>query len=275
LPAVVAPDSSVPIDVLYQPTAQGSITGTLEILSDAVNMATVTVDLSGTGQLVPVAQIEVQPVALAFGDVEIGSTQSQMVTLRNVGTANLTVLDLAVTGSDFALAQTPGLPAVIAPDSSVPIDVLYQPTAQGSITGTLEILSDAANAPTVMVSLNGTGQVTAAGQIDVQPAVLAYGEVAVGSNQSQIVTVSNIGTADLTVTALTVSGSDFALGAAPDLPAVILPGRSVPVVVIYQPSAEVAATGSLVIDSDAPDGPSVTVSLRGTGAPALIQQTTR
>jgi hypothetical protein len=76
----------------------------------------------------------------------------------------------------------------------------------------------------------------------------------------------------LTVTALSVTGSDFALNQGPVLPAVIPPGTSLAINVTYQPTSEAVATGSLLIENNAPNSPSVTVPLSGTGTPALAQE---
>jgi hypothetical protein len=116
----------------------------------------------------------------------MGSSQSRIVTVSNEGTADLTVLDLVVTGGDFTLGQAPSLPVVIVPNASVPVEVVYQPTVAGVATGTLDIQSDVANTPLVTVDLSGTGQAAPVAQIDVQPTVLAFGEVQMGSSQSQV-----------------------------------------------------------------------------------------
>ena len=272
LPAIILPGMTVQIDVLYQPTAVGSTTGLLEILSDATNEPAVIVNLSGTGQPVPVAQIAVQPDVVAFGDTEVGSSQFQTVTVTNLGTADLTVSSLIVTDGDFALGQAPGLPAVIVPNASVQVELIYAPTAPGLVTGTLEILSDAANAPLLTISLNGTGLLEAATQISIQPTGLAFGEVEVGSTQRQLVTVTNVGDSELTVSDLVLTGGDFTIGQTPVLPIVIAPSDAVLIEVVYQPSAPGFVTATLDIQSDAANAPTATVSLSGTGQEAAVAQ---
>lgn len=105
--------------------------------------------------------------------------------------------------------------------------------------------------------------------IDVSP-TLNFGTVAVGSSSTQSVTVANVGSADLTVSSLGVSGSaDFALGAgAPSTPFTVAAGGNESVPVRYTPSGTGSDAGTLTIGSNDPDESSVEVSLSGTGATA-------
>jgi hypothetical protein len=212
-----------------------------------------------------VAQIDVLPPALAFGDVEVGANLIQTVTIRNLGTADLTVSELVVTGADFVLGNAPDLPVVIVPNASVPVGVMYQPTVPGASAGSLTIRSNVLDTPLLTVDLSGTGQTVAMAQIDVLPAALAFGVVEMGTIQRQTVAIRNVVTTDLTVSNLTVTGGEFTLGQAPNLPAVIAPNDVVSVEVVYQPTAQGAVTGTLDIQSDAVNLTTATVDLSGTG----------
>ena len=92
------------------------------------------------------------------------------------------------------------------------------------------------------------------------PTSLAFGSVNVGSSKTMTTTIGNTGTANCTVSSLTVSGAGFALGTgAPSVGATIAPGASVNVPVNFTPAAAGAATGSLMIGT-------LQVNLSGTGA---------
>ena len=84
-------------------------------------------------------------------------------------------------------------------------------------------------------------------------------------------TISNLGTADLTVLALTVTspeGTPFTLGNAPTLPFVVMPGATMAVEIVYQPTAVGPSKGTLQIRSNAANTPEVTVALEGTAVAA-------
>jgi hypothetical protein len=98
----------------------------------------------------------------------------------------------------------------------------------------------------------------------VNPTSLAFGSVNVGTTKSLTTSIRNTGTANCTVSSLTVSGTGFALGSgAPSLPATVAPGATVNVPVNFAPAAAVAASGSLTIGS-------AVVSLSGTGATVTV-----
>ena len=83
-------------------------------------------------------------------------------------------------------------------------------------------------------------------------------------------TVSNVGTADLRISASLPAGSVFSLSQAEPLPAVIAPGDAARIEVIYQPTAVASDTETLVLQSNDPDTPRVSISLDGTGVAAPV-----
>jgi hypothetical protein len=115
--------------------------------------------------------------------------------------------------------------------------------------------------------LDPTLQPPAAPDIAVAPRSIEFGAVNVGASAESATTVSNLGDADLNVSALDLAGSiDFSLGAnAPGVPFTVTPGASVEVPLSYAPGEEGADDGTLSIVSDSPGEETLTVSLSGTG----------
>ncbi|MDH3604313.1 MAG: choice-of-anchor D domain-containing protein, partial [Candidatus Tectomicrobia bacterium] len=103
-------------------------------------------------------------------------------------------------------------------------------------------------------------------QIAVQPAVLSFGEVPVGSSVTLPLTVQNVGSAPLNISALTLEAevsSGFALRNVP-AEEVLLPGDLFNVEVSYTPTAAGTVTGIVHIQSDAVNATEVIVPLQGT-----------
>ena len=100
--------------------------------------------------------------------------------------------------------------------------------------------------------------------ISVSPLSVDYGQVTVGSNADQIVTVTNAGGMDLTVSSMSTTNGVFTIES-PGTPFTVTPGNSEPVTVRYTPSAVTIETGDLTINSDDPDEAVVTISLSGEG----------
>lgn len=105
-------------------------------------------------------------------------------------------------------------------------------------------------------------------EIAVAPTSVDYGAVVIGTKVTGTeITISNNGSADLTVEELVLTGDPiFSFGQqTPTRPFVVAAGASQTIGVVYSPDAEGLDTGALDIESDDADEPIVTVALRGTG----------
>jgi len=89
--------------------------------------------------------------------------------------------------------------------------------------------------------------------------------VEVGDTTSKTVTMSNIGTDDLTVSSITDPGAPFSLSGLPSLPVVIPSGSSETFEVAFSPTDTVMFNASIAITSDDPDDPTKNVALNGEG----------
>jgi len=274
---VLAPGANVTVEVTYSPSDEDTDSGTLVIDSDDADEPVVTVSLIGNGVPVPVAEIDVSPMSLDYGDVFIGSSSSLSVTIANIGSADLDVTSIALgaaTSADFAIAPGPAS-IVLAPGANVTVEVTYSPSDLGPDSGTLVIDSNDADEPTVTVSLFGNGVPVPVPEIDVVPLSLNYGDVFIGSDSAMTVTITNMGTADLDVTSIALgvgTSGDFAITSGPTLPVSVVPGANVIVQVTYSPSDEGTDSGTLVIESNDADEPVVTVSLFGNGVPEPVPE---
>jgi hypothetical protein len=105
----------------------------------------------------PVAQncnISVVPTALAFGDVQILTTNTLSTIVSNSGGADCNVT-IAQTGSaDFLVAP---LGFTVAPNGSQIVTVDYTPDVVGADNGNLAVGSNDPNTPNVDVALSGNG----------------------------------------------------------------------------------------------------------------------
>lgn len=110
-------------------------------------------------------RLSVSPGSLNFSSVKTGtSSTSQQVTISNgmFGDANLAISAITLSGtgtSQYSIA--PGscgsLNPVLVKGAQCAIDVIFNPTADGSASATLQISSNAVMLPTANVTLSGTG----------------------------------------------------------------------------------------------------------------------
>ena len=111
--------------------------------------------------------------------------------------------------------------------------------------------------------------------IAVSPTSIGFGDVLVDGSKDTVLTVSNVGTASLTVSDIVSSNPVvFAVTYAPGFPASIDTAASINVTVTFDPASEVTYADSLTITSDDPDEGTVNVALTGRGVLPLNITTT-
>ena len=219
-----------------------------------------------------------------FGAVLLNNIGTRTFTVLNSGTETLTGLQTVISGAnadDFLVDRTQ-LPAVLAPGASGTFTVTFQPTTLGSHLATLQILSDDEDENPYDIRLTGIG---AAPELVIEYPVgtplasestLEYGAVATGYTRDRLLTLKNIGTADLNGLSATLIGkdaTDYTLAALPDntLP----PGQSMTVALTFAPGDLDVRDAELHVFSDvSPDAPYL-IRLTGTGVPPTPEITVR
>ena len=254
------------ITVTFRPGAAGLRTATLSIASNVTNTWTGSVPLSGTGIGVapPTPVLTAAPTSLTFANQLVATTSApQAVTITNTGTANLTLSAATLGGTnpgDFAL--TNGCAAAVVPGGTCTLAVTFRPTAAGARAGSLAITSDGG---TATIALAGTG--TAPVQT-VTPLALTFAPQVVGTpSAAQNVTVTNTGTAPLTVQTLTIVGADVLSYTFVNNCTTLIGGASCTIPVTFTPAATGVRDATLTITSN---GGTTNVSITGTGLAAPV-----
>jgi len=98
------------------------------------------------------------PTSLSFSAQQIGITSAaKTVTLKNTGTASLTISRIAISGTNAGnFSQTHSCGSSLAPSASCTVSVTFKPTQNGKRTATLTASDNAPGNPQI-VSLSGTG----------------------------------------------------------------------------------------------------------------------
>src|SRR5208282_4666562 len=136
---------------------------------------------------------------VACSPPSVGCTRApQPVTLKNTGTAALTIASVAITGANASqFGDTSGCGGSLNAGASCNISVTFQPTSLGSQSAALTITDNAAGSPHT-VTLSGTGSGTPVASLNTS--VLAFSPQTVGATSAaQTVTLKNTGTAALTI----------------------------------------------------------------------------
>jgi hypothetical protein len=205
-------------------------------------------------------QITVVPSPVGFGNVTVGVTNTQTVTITNSGTAILTLSQANLSGAGFTMTGLT-LPMSLNPGQQSNFNVAFDPSSASSFTGALSLVSNAPNSP-MAIALSGAG-VSATLQLSLSPTSLDFGNVTVGQTATQSITVSNSGNSNIDISQVNVSGAGFsASGLTP--PVTLNPGQNATISVVFAPTASGSASGSVSIVSNATNSPA-TVALTGSG----------
>jgi Abnormal spindle-like microcephaly-assoc'd, ASPM-SPD-2-Hydin/Protein of unknown function (DUF1573) len=247
--------------VAVDPTAAGSLTGTLTAQGDG-GSAPVVVNLSATG-VTSQPQLSLSQSSISFGNVAVGSKGTSALVLNNTGTTSLTISLLTLTGADFAVSGIT-TPMTLSAGQSSQISVMFSPASAGSVTGSLSITNSDSTNPTVTVALSGTGSSTATGQLSANPATLSFGTMATGTSTSKPLILTNTGTAAVNISAVSAIGAGLTVSGVAT-PATLNPSESATVNATFAPSAAGTITGSISIVSNAGNSP-LTIPVTGTGA---------
>jgi len=261
LPFTLGPHSNVSFRVAFQPTAVNSYSGTIAFTTNARKNNVLTVIVSGTATAAtPAPSYLVYPstTSLTLGSTLVGTSSSGTVSLANTGTGSVSISQVTYNGAGFTVSGFSG-PVTLAAGQSLPLTVTFAPPGAGSYAGSLSVVSNATNSPAT-VSLSGKGVQPAISAI---PSVVAFTNVSVGVTNTQTVNLTNLGTANLTVSQASLVGAGFSYSGL-SLPLTILPGGSSTFTVGFKPSSASSFLASLSLISNAPTSP-LTVSLSGTG----------
>src|SRR5882724_298735 len=257
-PVTISAGQSVALQATFAPKTAGAATGAITITSNAAN-PTSTVTLNGSAVAASYT-MSFSPVSLNFGNVTAGSSSTQNLVLSNTGNSSVTVTKAAATGAGISVSGL-AAPVTLAPTQTVALRVTFAPTTAGATAGSVTVTNnDGVNAVAAV-----TGTEVQAG-LSLTPTSASFGSVVTGNTNSQTVQIKNSGSANLTVSQATVTGSGFSLSGLA-LPMTLTPGQSGNFNVQYAPQSAGSVSGGVSIVSNAPNSPA-TVALSATGVVA-------
>jgi hypothetical protein len=185
--------ASCQINVVFTPSALGARSGSL-LVTSAGN--TITASLTGTG----VPGFTISQSSAAFGNVDIGATSTQRLTLTNVAPQLLSVPAYLASGP-FAV-NTAACGSAIAGGSSCTVVVNFSPAATGPMTGALSVSSTGPLYNGLGVTLSGNGVDFALGLSSTSGTVIAGDGITVTATLTPLAGFS----APVTLSCTVVSG---------------------------------------------------------------------
>ncbi len=263
----IAPAALCNLSYTVHPTTAGTLSASGRVTTDSSTLGVDFDNFSATAVASPTPVLT--PSTLAFSSTVGTASSAQQATLTNTGTAALTISSVTLTGAGAAsFGETTTCGTSLAAGMSCALSISCTPVAVGTAAATLSVNYPAPLAQQ-SVALSCAATAALAPKAVLTAASANFGAVMAGTaSDVQTFTLSNAGTASLTISSVGLGGANaaaFALGAN-SCGTSLAVGAACTVQVIFRPSSAGSFTASLVV-VDAVGTQSSTLTGTGT-APA-------
>jgi hypothetical protein len=281
----LAANTTQTMTLRFTPVKGGDSAATLTLTTDDADQPTRMISLIGRGAA---PEIEITPTLLDFGDnlKKDATTGPLTVTVNNTGETTLTLSNVSLSNllGTFAFSSQPDISPIPA-GSSRQFAISVTPQSHGYTLGALRIYSDDYDEGYQVVTLTGSDPVP----VLIAPQTLSFRE---GSGRdvdvehgetatTATLTLSNAGDAPLLLsggngafTGLSISGDAFSIvGTSPVNTTTLDSCTTMTVTVRFAPTVTqrtLGLQGSLVVTSNDPERPSVSIELIGDAVPVEL-----
>jgi hypothetical protein len=221
------------------------------------------VDLGGSGT----PQINLPYTSWDYGNVAVGDSAVWSMNIGNTGTAPLEIENLQVPGAAPIFCWE-SFPVIIEPAQSVNIDVIFRPTAPGTLNTNFQVLSSDPINPSVNITVTGEA-VLVGPSIEVPATGHNFGEVRVGAHTRWFMTVKNIGNEALIIQSIVSNEPAFYVEPGLIFPVSLNPLEEFNFGIWFNPEAGESYSGVLDLSSNDPNNPVVNIDLSGEGIDQL------
>jgi hypothetical protein len=223
--------------------------------------------VSATTALYLPASLSMSASSMSFGSKPVGyTTASQNVTLTNLGSGEVTISRIVLSGanpSSFAYWGSCG--ASVAAGASCTIGAHFVPTVTGTLTAVITLTDNAVGSPQT-ITLSGTGTTAPAASLSLSASSLSFGSEAVGgTTASQDVTLTNTSGAVLYFKSIALTGANAASFAIwGNCGFSLAAGAKCTIGAHFVPKATGALTAAITLTDNASGSPQ-SIALTGTG----------
>ena len=214
------------------------------------------------------AEILVHPTSIDFGNLVSGQESDQKYfTVINTGDADLIITSPLLISDERFYMDDNTEESVIPAGELVEFDISYVPLTFEHNTGIIQIESNDETNPLVEITVEGRGD---APVMTVDPIEFDYGDISIGCDNEERITITNIGNLPLvidSVVQMVTQPVDILMefGTMPELPWTIDSGLSVDFLVSYIPEDLGGDESQITITGNDPLNPVIATSQVGVG----------
>jgi len=213
-------------------------------------------------------QVLLSASSLNFKDETVGTTSPPLaLLLSNVGQGNLSISSIVINGTTTPqFAETNNCGTSVPPGASCTLNVTFTPTTADNQSAQLVITDNAVASPHT-IPLLGLGADLGAAQVLLSKSVLTFASQTENTTSaSQSVSLSNPGTITVTITQVSLAGTNTAdFSGVNTCGSSLAPGKTCTVSVSFQPSGVGPRAAQLLIADNASGSPQA-ITLNGIGA---------
>lgn len=211
-----------------------------------------------------------EPPLIDFGNVPVDKDRVLPSAIHNISTEPMTVTALTLDGKDVSFSQAAtGFPFVLQPGEVRSFDIRYSPGHMGAAADRAQYHVVSKRNPTTPVDLRGHG---GSAELCISPMFYDFGAQPIGVKVPVVVNIKNCGSDN--GGPLVVNGMDFEPDPAgrplqfnrepKPFPLTLAPGAEANVKVFYEPTRAGAATGALILTTNAFNAARVQLDFKGT-----------
>lgn len=248
---VLAPGAACKVEVVFVPSGNQKVNGTLTVNSFGPGGAQ-TATLLGTG--VAAGDLELSPVTLAFSGY-VNESQSQTVTVTNNSQNAVSITNIG-TVAPFSQANT--CVPILSPGATCQITVTWDQPQAGTTNGTLQVAYIGSGSPQT-IQLSGVAQ----SWVQFYPTTAQFGSQLVKTSNSMYVGLDNYGNTAVNLSPITVQGGAYSISST-TCGTKLSSFTGCSVQVVFTPPASGLQTGLLSVNVNNSSTP-ITGALEGTG----------
>ena len=232
------------VTVIFTPSRKGARSAVLFVESDAGSKG---IDVTGFA-VEGGPEISLSVSTLALETIKVGENAVQG-TITNPGVSDLSVTGITLEGTDVSEFDVSPTAATIAPGGSETITITFDPAAIGNKSIIVHVDHNAGDQLTVDLTAVAEGGPVFGLQAD----VVSFDGVEAETIDQGSFTITNPGTEDLSITAITVEGTHASEYEVSTTQVTIASGGSETITVIFSPTSPGTKSASLLIDHNARD----------------------